>query len=428
VLYLGILAASLLSTSLSTAQTPPRGPGAELTVYLVTMGHGDAIWEKFGHNAIWFRDTTTGLDVAYNWGIFDFDDADFIPRFLEGDMRYHMAGFDGTPMIAFYAEANRSVWAQELELTPAQKRELLEFARWNARPENRYYRYDYFRDNCSTRVRDAIDRALGGLLRASLDSVPTGTTYRWHNRRLTLDAPLQYTGMDIVLGQPGDQRITAWEESFLPMRLREHVRTLRVAGAGGVSLSLVRSERQLFEASRPPEPEAPRSRLPIFLAIGGAVGALLAVLGVRASRGGRGARIGFITIGTTWCVVAGIVGTVMALSWLATDHVFMYRNENLLQLSPLSLLAGLLLPWAIARGFRRPAAAVAVRVVAGLSIAGFVLQALPGLDQVNGETIALALPVHLGLAFGVWALTTADQRPSRNPRTSSTPSESASTM
>src|SRR5688500_10567181 len=143
-----VVAASLLATSLAAAQTRAPEPASSLTVYLVTMGHGDAMWEKFGHNAIWFRDTTSGLDVAYNWGIFDFDDAEFIPRFLKGDMRYQMDGFDGTPMIAFYAEGDRSVWAQELELTPTQKQELLTFARWNARPENRYYRYDYCRDNC----------------------------------------------------------------------------------------------------------------------------------------------------------------------------------------------------------------------------------------------------------------------------------------
>ena len=108
-------------------------PGANLSVYLMTMGPGDAVWEKFGHNAIWIRDTTRGLDVAYNWGLFDFDAVDFYPRFLKGSMLYSMGGYAGVETVNAYASYNRSVWAQELALTPAQKQELLDFVRWNAR-------------------------------------------------------------------------------------------------------------------------------------------------------------------------------------------------------------------------------------------------------------------------------------------------------
>ena len=65
----------------------------------MTMGPGDAVWEKFGHNAIWIRDTTQGLDAAYNWGLFDFDAADFYPRFLKGNMLYSMGGYAGARRI-----------------------------------------------------------------------------------------------------------------------------------------------------------------------------------------------------------------------------------------------------------------------------------------------------------------------------------------
>src|SRR5688500_6742075 len=213
----------------ATASGPIRAataaePGASLSVYLMTMGPGDAVWEKFGHNAIWIRDTTRGLDVAYNWVLFDFDDADFLPRFLKGSMRYWMGGYAGRQTVDAYASYNRSVWAQELELTPAQKLEMLEFVRWNERPENRYYHYDYFRDNCSTRVRDAIERVLNGQLRKSLTPMATHTTYRWHTRRLTQGSLAVYTGMDIVLGPRGDQQLSAWEEAFLPMSLRDYIR------------------------------------------------------------------------------------------------------------------------------------------------------------------------------------------------------------
>src|SRR6185437_12821667 len=132
-------------------------PGSQFTVYLVTAGQGDAIWEKFGHTAIWIHDSVSGSDVAYNWGIFDFAQPGFIRRFLQGHMIYWMAPFNDPRMIRQYIAANRSLWVQRLHLSPTQRNTLHDFVAWNAREENKYYRYDYYRDNCSTRVRDVFD-------------------------------------------------------------------------------------------------------------------------------------------------------------------------------------------------------------------------------------------------------------------------------
>ena len=383
---------------------PLAEPGANLTVYLMTMGPGDAVWEKFGHNAIWVRDTTRGLDVAYNWGLFDFNDVDFIPRFLKGSMRYWMGGYEGMPTVDAYASYNRSVWAQELTLTGAQKQELLEFVRWNSQPENRYYHYDYFRDNCSTRVRDAIDRVVGGQLRTALDSIDTGTTYRWHTRRLTQGSLPVYTGMDIVLGPRGDHPLSAWEEAFLPMSLRDHIRSIQVTAPTDGVLPLVRSESELFTATRAPEPARPANLLAGFLAVGIFFAGLFVYCARLTARGRAAGRIGMSAVGAAWSLLAAIIGTVMVLSWTSTDHVFMYRNENLLQLSPLSFA---LVPLLITAGLAGRRTLLATRVavlIAGLSLLGFLLQAVPGLDQVNGEVIALALPIHLGIAWGTWLL------------------------
>ena len=365
------------------------------------MGPGDAVWEKFGHNAIWIRDTTGGLDVAYNWGLFDFNDADFLPRFLKGSMRYWMGGYPGRRTVEAYVADNRSVWAQELLMTPAEKEALLDFVRWNERPENRFYAYDYFRDNCSTRVRDALDRVLGGRIRASLDTVATGTSYRWHTRRLTEASLPVYIAMDVVLGPLGDRPISAWEEGFLPMRLRDHLREVKVAGPTGTMEPLVLSEVQLFAARRPPEQEAPSNRLPAFLGAGVILGGLLAVLGVQRA---RAARVGAAMLGGLWSIAAGLVGLVMALSWALTDHVFMYRNENLLQLNPLSVLLAIMLPGLLTNARRADAVWRLSAAIAALSILGLAVQALPGFDQTNGEIIALALPAHLGVACVAYIL------------------------
>jgi hypothetical protein len=400
-LRVGALIACLLPASLGAQSTAAASePGDRLTVYLMTMGPGDAVWEKFGHNAIWIRDSTTGLDAAYNWGLFDFDDADFIPRFLKGSMRYWMGGYEGRATVNAYASYDRSVWAQELALTPAQKEQLLAFVRWNALPENRYYHYDYFRDNCSTRVRDALDRVLGGQIRAALDTTETGTTYRWHTRRLTQGSLPVYTGMDVVLGPHGDQPLSAWEEAFLPMSLRDWIRPLTVRGPGGVATPLVREEVELFTASRAPEPERPANLLAGFLGIGLLVGGLFAYSARSVAQGRTSGRFGVAALGSVWSLFAGVAGMVMALSWMLTDHFFMYRNENLLQLSPLSLV---LVPLLISLGLGGRRSMLAWRVsaiVAAMSLVGLLLQLAPGVDQTNGEVIALALPVHLGVAWG----------------------------
>jgi hypothetical protein len=209
----------------AVAQATAGGPGSELRVYLMTIGPGSAVWQRFGHNAIWIQDTRTGTEVAYNWGMFDFGQPNFLGRFLSGETRYWMEGFDARQLAEHYARnENRSVWRQELALTPDQRLALLEFITWNAREENKYYRYDYYLDNCSTRVRDALDRVLGGAVRRATGGVLTGTSFRWHTRRLTTGDAATYTGIQLALGRPADRDISEWEEGFLPVRLMEHVR------------------------------------------------------------------------------------------------------------------------------------------------------------------------------------------------------------
>jgi hypothetical protein len=118
----------LLTLLLSGVWSPPAsaqtslaeraGPGSHLTVYLMTMGPGEQVWERFGHNAIWVHDAIAGTDIAYNYGLFDFRQEDFLLRFIRGTMRYWMAGFPAREYVETYVRANRSVWIQELDLPP----------------------------------------------------------------------------------------------------------------------------------------------------------------------------------------------------------------------------------------------------------------------------------------------------------------------
>src|SRR6476659_2047668 len=110
--------AAQIPSVVSPPAAGPVEPGSNLIVYLLTFGWGDVVWERFGHNAIWIKDRARGTDMTYNWGMFDFNQPHFIWRFVTGDTRYWMEPIDYNAMVPFYKSQNRSILAQELNLTP----------------------------------------------------------------------------------------------------------------------------------------------------------------------------------------------------------------------------------------------------------------------------------------------------------------------
>ncbi len=413
---LGLLIASptaaqaVVGAELQTQTTDTSGrfqePGSELRVWLLTAAPGEAVWERFGHNAIRVLDTATGRDVAYNWGIFDFDQVDFVPRFLKGEMLYMMAPFQAGPMVESYARADREIVAQELDLAPSQRLAIRDFAERNSLPQNREYFYDYFLDNCSTRIRDLLDLALGGALSDRFGDEPSGTTWRFHTRRLTQIDPLLFTGMDLLLGRPGDESISTWQEMFLPMTLRDAARVMTIVGDDGASRPLVKSEEVVAPSSREPEAAAPPSWLLVYLVLGLLLGGLLALAGHRAAAGSRPFLYMVGSIGTIWSLVGGLVGTILVLV-LFTDHHFMVWNENLFLLNPISLALAALVPLSTAKAkYRRAARGLALTMV-GLGVLGLLVQTLPAWTHQNELFFALVLPVHVGLAFALHRLESA---------------------
>jgi len=382
---------------------PTAEEGSNLTVSVLTFGEGDDVWEKFGHDAIWIHDASNHTDITYNWGMFSFDEPQFIRRFLTGNTHYWMAGIDLDSIMQEYRMRNRTVLAQELNLTPAQRLQLERFLEWNALPENRFYRYDYFRDNCSTRLRDALDRVLDGQIRRATDSIRTATTYRWHTARLTAGNIPLYTGIMLALGHRADRPLSAWEEMFLPVPMSERLRTIRIAGPA-TQIPLVRSETRLFTANRPPEPSSPPNYLPLFVAAGLILGGLLVYL-VRAGEGGSRMATFFAgSIAALWALLSGFLGLAVVGAWLLTQHVFMGRNENLLQFNPLSFAIAFMVPIALVAGRLTRGVTRLATFIALLSVLGFVMQGLPGWNQPNGVIIALALPLNLATAWAVYRL------------------------
>lgn len=405
------------------SQAPPPSPQAahgdtvaaqRLQVSLLTFGQGTAVFERFGHNAIRIHDPLIALDISWNWGMFSFDEPNFLGRFLSGTSRYWVEGFGTVPLLAYYQEHDRHTVEQVLNLNAAQKLELLRFVRWNELEENKYYPYDYFRDNCSTRVRDALDRVLGGTLKRAWGDSLSAHSFRSEALRLTEGAPLSRLGIDIALGPPADRRMTAWEEMYVPMRLRDRIRGITVPGPAGAPVPLVKSERVVFASLRDPEAAAP-SALPglyVMVALGALVPlalfgglAFLSALRGRWPGAQRISRAAIAAIATAWYAVTGLIGLAVVFMELFSKHVFWYGNWNVLLLSPLGLAAAWFVPRAIVGG----RGARAARWLAGLCGAGaliaLVVSVSGAIGQSTGSVVVAFAPATMYLALLVPALT-----------------------
>lgn len=391
---LALLALSPIVPAAMQAQEP----GSSLRISVLTFGPGDAVFERFGHNAIRVRDLATGEDLAYNWGMFSFDEPQFLRRFLTGDTHYWVEAFPTPWLLEIYAQQDRETHEQELALTPAQRVALAAAVRTNALLDNRYYRYDYFLDNCSTRIRDVIDRVLDGSLQRRFSTLRTDRTYRSESVRLTAPAALAQAGIDIALGPRADAPLTAWESMFIPMRLRDHLREVTVAAPGGGVEPLVREERLLYSARRAPELAERRGlALAAWGPVLGAWMLLLAPLG-RIPR--RRTRIPAAVMAAGWYAVTGVLGVALLGMWIGSAHLFWYRNLNLLLLSPVGLVAAFPVARAILRGRADRLTVIAVAALSGMAllallVAPFVTQRLLG-------PALLVLPAHLGLAVTFW--------------------------
>jgi hypothetical protein len=368
------------------------------------MGVGPAAWERFGHNAIVIEDHRAGTSIAYNYGMFSFRQDNFILRFLQGRMMYWMAGYPTDADVPRYAAAGRAVWRQELWLAPAARLALREFLIWNAQPEHAYYRYDYYRDNCSTRVRDAIDQSIGGALHAQSQLAASGS-FRFHTLRLNAHNPLLYTALDLALGRGADQPILRWDEMFLPLLLHDYVREVRVRDSSGTLRPLVVREDTLVNATRHSVPSRPPRWDWGFLLLGTLVGSCCWWSGWRSSTSG-GARAAFRIVATGWAVLTGMVGLILAGLWGLTDHAIAGGNENLLQCTVVAIALAVALPLALKHPARWSRAARACALMVGVaSLVGVMLKLLPGDDQGNLQILALTVPANLGLVAGVLACT-----------------------
>ncbi|MGF1633720.1 MAG: DUF4105 domain-containing protein [Phycisphaerae bacterium] len=383
---------------------PPPEDGSRMRVFLMTVAPGPAVWERFAHNTIvyYLYDTDDRpLTVSFNWGVFSFDDG-FYWNFARKDLEYYLVAADFEAELDGYIRGQgRDVVLQELALSPGQKRSLFTDIRTTL-DTNPAYAYDYYLDNCSTRVRDHLDRALDGALAEAWQGTggePGQTprpTLRFHTSRSMADTPL-WAPVVMALGPVGDEPLDRWAEAFLPMRLRAFMNDVRVPDASGERVPLVSRELVLHAAGNYAVPGEPPVRWPGFLLAG-------VVLGGGVAAGARSGRRWLVRVAAGLVaavgLLAGLVGVVLAFMIFFTGHWPVRWNPNALHFVPFWLI----LAWAgagwIGFGRLRRTARISAGLVAGCSLAGLLAALVFGFGDMNG--LVLMLPTTLGVLAAVW--------------------------
>lgn len=396
----------VLRSAPSLADGPPdkRSPWArsrpeDLIISLVTMGPGDDIYNYFGHNALTVQDRTRRALHLYNFGMFSFG-RDMLPNYLKGRLTFWVADMPARATFAHYIAMNRSVRVQELNLPPAARKAMADSLATNALPENRNYLYEHFWNNCSTRLRDLIDAAIGGQFKRALTQ-PARMSHRGHTRRYAQKNP----GVDFALvfwmNDEMERPITEWDELFLPEELERQVARMRYIDAGGKAIPLAATSYTIYEARRPPVPDRPPRSWPWTLLFGcsGGVALWLTALWMR-RRASRLARALFGVLHAVFGSVFGLYGTVGFLMWAFTEHAVTFHNENQLLANPITLCF-LPLGIAMALGSNRALrwTGYLFNTLAAMSLSLLVLKLLPSFNQDTSLTMTLLLPLNLGGAL-----------------------------
>ena len=386
-------AALLIALHAEPAPWAPGGPsrGEDLRISLATIGAGDdQVASLGGHAAIAVVDTRLQQGRLYNFGVVEFS-PDLILNFVLGKLDFHADEAAIRPTYEAYQALDREVRVQELDLTPEQALGLANALTVGVRPENRTYRYHHFDDNCATRPRDLIDRALGGALSRAANG-RARMSLRDHSRRYTRVFPVISVWLDYMQNDTIDRPITVRDEAFLPDELEAQLDALTVGGR-----PVVKQKSTLYKSVNNPPPPVTVPRwngwLALFSAVAGAAVLALSRSARPAARKVLAALVALVGVG--W----GTSGLLLFVLALFTGQRIAHGNENLLFINPLTLvllpLGGLL--W---RG--HPRARVALKWLttglAALAVLGVVLKALPAFDQDNWNIIALALPLTLALA------------------------------
>ena len=305
-------------------------------VYLLTCDIGDEVYEQFGHSAIRLVDPINDIDLCFNWGMFEFgdDEFEFNMKFAQGRLDYYMAVEPTEVFLYIYQQTQRKVVQQELNLTLEQKNKLFELLKENSKEENRFYKYDFFYDNCATRIGDFVKLLLGeNVVFAELEK-ETQQTFRQLIDKGFQTHPWTDFGIDLVLGYTLDQKVSNDDIMFSPIYMSRIFEDSQIKTEKGMENLVLSNEVIVKGIQRKETSDTFFTPLvaTIFVIV---VTVILAFFKLE---------IAFKIWTSLLFLVLGVLGALLLFMWFGTDHVATKGNLNLIWANPL-LLVLMILIW-----------------------------------------------------------------------------------
>lgn len=302
---------------------------AEISV--ITCGPGkEQVYVAFGHSAFRVEDPVNRIDRVYNYGVFDFRRKNFYLNFARGHNFYRLASYDYQHFEYSYIYDNRFIHQQLLNLESRQKQKLFDYLEWNALPENQVYLYDYFYDNCATRIRDVVVNVFGDSVQFDGSYIKTDYTIRELTDLYLGPQPWGDLGIDICLGLPMDKKASPYEYMFLPDYIEsgfDHATILK----GNHRVPIVKQTIKVFEPGPEETPFNFFHPLPVFSVLF-LLSAWLTWSDLKRKRGTQIFDVIFFG-------ALGLTGMLLLLLWTVTDHKAAANNMNILWAVPTHIIA-----------------------------------------------------------------------------------------
>lgn len=309
--------------------TPVMSQNCGLRISLLTCSPGDELYSTFGHSALRVIDSTSGSDLIFNYGTFNFEEPGFYSKFTRGKLKYFVSVDDYRAFEYQYEIENRSITEQLLDLTCEEKQKIKDYLQWNLLPANKFYKYDFTFDNCTTRLGDLLEEVLGDSLHFR-SPVSENTTFRdgIHEYLNRNEKGWSKLGIDILLGSRLDRKMTAEESLFLPDYLMMAWDSATVGNR-----PLVADKEVILKNEYVPHSHNNIDN-PLF--IFASLFVILAFLSF--SRNERVNRFlaaldGFLFF------ISGLIGVLLLFMWFGTDHYMTKDNYNLLWAWPTNIVA-----------------------------------------------------------------------------------------
>lgn len=295
-------------------------------VSLLTISPGDELYSTFGHSAIRISDPKQYIDFNYNYGTFAFEEPGFYMKFLRGYLNYSISSYNSYVEMEYWNRTNRLITEQVLNLTPAQKQRVFDYLKNNLRPENRVYRYKFFTDNCSTRLRDVLQVACGDSLVFDHKLNADSTFRQWIDKYAHNNGQEWADfGMDLAIGTGSDQK-TGWSDAmFIPDNLMKALDAARIRTPNGLEKAVL--QKYDLNQIQPKEKKGWLTPSVFFTCL------MLLAAGYTSYQYFRKNRS--MVLDKVLFTVVGVSGWVLLLLWFGTDHGVTRNNLSLLWASPL---------------------------------------------------------------------------------------------